>query len=257
MLLIPINRGFLMKKFMLTVAALLAASAFSISTAFAATDLYANYAGLSAHYQLGIDYTIETQSKPNDVIILAIHGGRIEKGTDQLAKEIAQDDYSYYIFKANIYEDSNNDDRNDLHLTAAHYDEPTALQMTAQKNKVVSLHGAKGTEPIVYMGGLNNNLMNNLSNKLSAAGFRIETAPDTLNGDDTIEGVQSSIVPTQDEKIRFDFYNSKGQLVLSHSAKAVGHKWFRYSTGLPTGYYKIKVVNVSGHPSWIYGGLHF
>jgi phage replication-related protein YjqB (UPF0714/DUF867 family) len=97
------------------------------------------------------------------VIVLAIHGGRIEKGTDQLAKAIAQDDHSYYIFNALIYEDSNNDGRNDLHLTSTHFDEPTALKMTTQKHKVVSIHGAAGDDPIVYMGGRNKDLMNNIS----------------------------------------------------------------------------------------------
>ncbi|MBA4543292.1 MULTISPECIES: poly-gamma-glutamate hydrolase family protein [Thermoactinomyces] len=325
-----------MKKFILPLLSSLAVFWPSVPQALAATDIYANYAELSSHYKQGTDYTIETQSKPNDVLILAIHGGRIEKGTDQLAKAIAQDDYSYYIFKANIYKDTNNDDRNDLHLTASHYDEPTALQMTAQKNRIVSLHGAKGTEKIVYMGGLNQNLMSNLSERLTAAGFRVENAPDNLNGnhpenianknrilqgaqmelttaqrdellndsakmqkfadavraaisassshpdgrtyefgsdnfsnsiwlnggnpfyltgDDYLKGVQSPIDPSQKEKIRFDFYDQNGKLVLSHSAEAVGHKRFSYSTGLPTGYYKIKIVNVSGHPSWIYGGL--
>jgi hypothetical protein len=62
--------------------------------------------------------------------------------------------------------------------------------------------------------------------------------------DDTIEGVQSPINRSQDEKIRFDFNDQSGKLVRSRSAEAVGHKWFRYSTGLPTGYYKIKIVNV-------------
>ncbi|MGA9174254.1 MAG: poly-gamma-glutamate hydrolase family protein [Thermoactinomyces sp.] len=142
-----------MKKFILPLTSLLAVSAFSIPQAFAASDVYDNYAELSSHYHQGTDYTIETQSKTDDVIVLAIHGGRIEKGTDQLAKAIAQDDHSYYIFNALIYEDSNNDGRNDLHLTSTHFDEPTALKMTTQKHKVVSIHGAAGDDPIVYMGG--------------------------------------------------------------------------------------------------------
>lgn len=323
---------------MLTLASMLAVSTCYIPSASAASDIFDNYEQLSSHYKEGTDFSIETQSKPNDVIILAIHGGRIEKGTDQLAKAIAQDDHSYYIFKAHIYEDSNKDQRNDLHLTAKNFDEPIALKMTAQKNKVVSLHGAKGTEKIVYMGGLNQDLMNQMTKKLTAAGFRVEEAPENLNGNhpdnianknrnleggqleltralrdellddpsqmkkfadavrqaisastsypngrtydfgsdnfstsfwlnngnpfyltsgDTIEGVQSPIDPTKSEKIRFDFYNEKDQLVISRAAQAVGHKWFRYTMNLPTGYYKIKVVNVSGHPSWIYGGLHY
>lgn len=225
-----------------------------------------------------------------------------------------------------------------MHLTSTHFDEPTAIQMTAQKHKVVSIHGAAGTDPIVYVGGTNQNLKNNISSKLSAAGFRVEVPPSNLDGndqdnicnkgrnleglqlelttalrnelisdstqmtkfadavragisasfsypdgrtyyfgsdnftssfwlnngnpfylksDDIIKGVQSPIDPSQDEKLRIDFYDQNGKLVLSHSAEAVGHKWFIYSTGLPTGYYKIKVTYVSGHPAWIYCGLRY
>lgn len=326
-----------MKKFVtsLALSGLLAVSCFS-STAFAAKDIFKNYEELSSHYKEGKDFVIETQSKPNDVMILAVHGGRIEKGTDQLAKAIAKDDYSYYIFKALVYEDSNKDQRNDLHLTSKNFDEPKALQMTAQKNRVVSLHGAKGTEKIVYMGGTNPDMMNKIEKELQKAGFRTETAPEDLNGnhpnnivnksrnlqgaqmelttalreelidnpdqmekfaqairnaveastsypdgrtydfgtdrftssvwlnggkpfyltsDDKIKGVQSPLNDKLEQTVRFDFYDENGKLVLSRSAKAVGHRWFIHQTGLKTGYYKIKMVNVSGNPTWVYGGL--
>lgn len=328
-----------MKKFVFTLTSTLAVTALALTQTSAASDTFKNYNELSSHYQQGKDYTIETQTKPNDVIILAIHGGRIEKGTDQLAKAIAQDDHSYYIFKALVHKDTNKDGRNDLHLTSTHYDEPTAIQMTAQKHKVVSIHGAKDdTNKIVYMGGLNNNLRDLISAKLTTAGFKVQMAPSNLAGkdqdnianksrnlqgaqlelttalredllknpsemtkfanavraaisastsypdgrtydfeshkftgsfwlnngnpfyltsDDVIKGVQSSINTSQTGKIRFDFYNQSGKLVLSRTAEAVGHKWFIHPTGLPTGYYKIKVTNVSGSPSWIYGGLRY
>src|SRR5690606_4965789 len=328
-----------MKKFLLTfLATLVVASSFSVPTASAAKDIFKNWNELSSHYQEGKDFTIETQSKPNDVIILAIHGGRVEKGTSELAKAIAKDDHSYYIFHAHVYHDTNKDQRNDLHLTAKNYDEPRALQMTAQENKVVSLHGAKGTEKIVYMGGLNEYLRDIIDEELSAAGFRTEEAPEDLNGnhpenianknrtlegaqmelttalreellenpdqmekfanavrkaisrasshpkgrtyefgsdkfsnyfwlnngnpfyltpEDTILGVQSPLDPSKKQKIRFDIYDQNNKLIVSRSAEAVGHKRFKYILGLPTGYYKIKVVNVSGNPSWIYGGLQY
>lgn len=305
-------------------------------TSFAAKDIFQNYEELSAHYQEGKDYVIQTQSKPSDVMILAIHGGRIEKGSDELAKAIAKDDHSYYVFEALIYKDTNKDQRNDLHLTAKNFDEPTALKMTAQKNKVVSIHGAKGEEKIVYMGGNHSILRENIAKKLSDAGFRIEKAPEDLNGnhpnnivnksrnlsgaqmelttalreelldqpsqmekfaeavrngiaistaypdgrtydfsvhnftqsvwmnngnpfyltpDDYLRGVQSTIDHNKQAKIRFDFYDQNGKLLLSRTAQSEGHRWFIHQTGLKTGYYKIKINNVTGHPSWVYGGL--
>ncbi|MCI0768555.1 poly-gamma-glutamate hydrolase family protein, partial [Bacillus sp. TL12] len=147
---------------------------------------------------------------------LAIHGGRIESGTDQIAKKIALSDYSYYIFNAKKYEDLNNDERNDLHLTSTHYDDPIALGMTAQKNKVISIHGAKGTEKLVYMGGLDEELKKNILSKLSDAGFGIGTTPDNLGGTDpenivnkgkNLKGVQLELTTALRDELTND--NSK------------------------------------------------
>ncbi|WP_170840006.1 poly-gamma-glutamate hydrolase family protein [Lihuaxuella thermophila] len=333
-----------MKKAVFVLGSLLAFTFSNIPSVSAAEDVYANYEELAAHHQLGEDYDITTQSRSNDVIILGIHGGRIETGTSEIVKAVAQDDHSYYLFEANIFVDSNQDGRNDLHVTSTHFDEPTAIKMTAQKNKVVSIHGAAGSsEKIVYMGGLNTHMKNIISDKLSQAGFRVEPAPpelagtspnnicnkgrtlkgvqleitrglrdvlraDTeegraqlakfagairagisaslshpdgrtydfgssnfsygfwlndgkefyLTGDDYLIGVQSPVNPKQTGKIRFEVYDRNNRLVLSKTDEAVGHTTFKHTlSGLATGYYKIKVVNVSGNASWIYGGLHY
>ncbi|WP_145962237.1 poly-gamma-glutamate hydrolase family protein [Thermoflavimicrobium daqui] len=310
---------------------------------YAAEDIYDNYADLAAHHKLGVDYDITTQSTNTDVMILGIHGGRVEVGTSEITKAIAKTDHSYYLFESKISLDSNNDGRNDLHVTSTHFDEPTAIKMTAQKNKVVSIHGAAGKNDIVYMGGLNTHLKNIISSKLSQANFQVEPAPPELDGtsprnisnksrnlqgvqleitrglrdklrantdegrallakfadavragiaaassypegrtydfnghnftngfwmyggnefyltsDDYLEGVQSPIDVSKNGKIRFELYDRNNNLVLSKTAEAIGHTTFKHQlTGIKTGYYKIKVVNVSGNASWIYGGLHY
>lgn len=333
-----------MKKAVLSLASLIVFSLLFPPAASAAEDVYSNYEELAAHHELGKDYTISTQSTGNDVIILGIHGGKIEVGTSEIVKAIAQSDHSYYLFEAKVSVDSNDDGRNDLHLTSTHYDEPTAIKMTAQENKVVSIHGAAGKEEkIVYMGGLNTHMRDIISDKLKKAGFRVEKAPSGLGGTspdnicnknrilkgvqleitrglrddlradtaegkallskfanairsgiaaslshpdgrtydfgsssfsnslwlnggnafyltsgDYIVGVQSPVNPKQNGKIRFEVYNQNNQLVMSKTAEAVGHTTFKHTlSGLSTGYYKIKVVNVSGNASWIYGGLHY
>jgi phage replication-related protein YjqB (UPF0714/DUF867 family) len=315
-----------------------AAVALSLSslTAFAAEDVFQDFDELSSKYQEGKDFVIETKSRQNsDVIIIAPHGGRIETGTDQITKEIAKSDYSYYIFRANVFKDENKDKRNDLHLTSTHFDEPKALKMTAQHNKAVSIHGASGDDKVVYLGGRNEEMKSKISSALRSAGFKVENSPSNLAGksqdnivnksrnlqgvqleltrglrdelveddaqmkkfanavrtaialanshpdgrtydfsvnsftssvwlnggnpfyltsDDQIRGVQSTISPDQTAKVRFDFYDQNGKHVLSRTAQADGHRWFIHKTGL-TGYYKIKIVNASGNPTWVYGGL--
>ncbi|SFJ46760.1 poly-gamma-glutamate hydrolase family protein [Thermoflavimicrobium dichotomicum] len=332
-----------MKRTVLAIAGLVVSLFLSKPTVLAAEDIYANYAELAQHHKLGEDYTISTQSTNADVMILGIHGGEIEIGTSEIVKAVAKTDLSYYLFESNIYLDSNNDGRNDLHVTSTHFDEPTAIKMTAQKNKVVSIHGADGKDQkIVYMGGLNTQMKDIISNKLSQAGFNVEPAPPELAGTnpgnicnknrnlhgvqleitrglrddlrentdegrallakfadairegiaesssypdgrthdfnshsfssyfwlnggnpfyltsgDYLVGVQSPLNPAQNGKVRFDIYDQNNKLVLSKTAEAVGHRTFKHVLSLPTGYYKIKVVNVTGNPSWIYGGLHY
>ncbi|MFD0770011.1 poly-gamma-glutamate hydrolase family protein, partial [Bacillus sp. CGMCC 1.60114] len=137
----------------------------------------------------------------SDTIILAIHGGKIESGTDQIAKKVALGDYSYYIFNAIKDDDFKNDGRNDLHLTSTHYDDPIALKMVAQKNKVVSIHGAEGTEKLVYMGGLDVKLKDKIEGKLSSAGFSTGIRDDLkgtnpmniVNRGKTLKGAQLEI----------------------------------------------------------------
>lgn len=101
------EKGMPMKKVVLTLVSLLTLSFSAIPTASAAEDVYANYEELAAHHQLGEDYDIATQSTGNDVIILGIHGGKIEIGTSEIVKAVAQTDHSYYLFEAKISLDSN------------------------------------------------------------------------------------------------------------------------------------------------------
>ncbi|MGG2134546.1 poly-gamma-glutamate hydrolase family protein [Bacillus sp. S2(2024)] len=212
-----------MKKFMIALTSLFTVSALSMSTVSAASDtseasdVFDNFEELSAHYKKGIDYTIGTQDIPSsDTIILAIHGGEIEFGTDQIARKVALGDYSYYIFNAKIFDDFNNDKRNDLHLTSTHYDDPIALKMVAQKNKVVSIHGAEGTEKLVYMGGLDEKLKEKITGKLEDAGFRMGDTPNNLKGTNpmnivnrgkTLKGAQLEITRALRTELKND--NSK------------------------------------------------
>jgi hypothetical protein len=55
-----------MKKFILPLTSLLAVSAFSIPQAFAASDVYDNYAELSSHYHQG--QTIQLKPNPRQTM---------------------------------------------------------------------------------------------------------------------------------------------------------------------------------------------
>lgn len=61
-------------------------------------DKYSNYDELSCHEPKGIDYRIRCVSS-SDIAILAIHGGKIEPGTTEIAEAVAKNQHSFYTFE--------------------------------------------------------------------------------------------------------------------------------------------------------------
>lgn len=118
-------------------------------------------------------------SDNNDSIIFAPHGGGIEMGTTEVARAIAErGGHDYYSF--NGLKKSNN---HELHVTSTHYDEPTLTNELKKKNVAVSIHGAGGSEPVVYVGGRDKKLMDNAVVELRKQGFNAQYPPAHLVGD--------------------------------------------------------------------------
>jgi len=104
-------------------------------------DHFQNYAELSRGLKEGSDYRIESKSRPSPIAIFAIHGGVIEPGTIELARAIAGDDFSLYIF-----EGLHRTQAEALHLTATHFDEPQALALAEKSELCLSTHGFASSE---------------------------------------------------------------------------------------------------------------
>jgi phage replication-related protein YjqB (UPF0714/DUF867 family) len=101
-------------------------------------DTYSDFQELSKNEQEGIDYEIICKSSNSPVLIIAPHGGDIEKYTDILASEIAGNKFSLYCF--NGLKSSGN---RKLHISSKHFDEPRVLNMLKQSNTIVSIHGER------------------------------------------------------------------------------------------------------------------
>lgn len=102
-------------------------------------DAFANYSELSARYREGVDYRVRAINRSSPVVVLAIHGGKIEVGTTELAEQIAGSDLSFYTFEG-LRPEAPNDvglrpRRNGvLHLTSHHFDEPRAVNLVTQRS---------------------------------------------------------------------------------------------------------------------------
>jgi phage replication-related protein YjqB (UPF0714/DUF867 family) len=160
----------------------------------------------------GVDYLIDKIATESKAIIIAIHGGRIEKGTSELAKEIStQGQYNYYSFVG-----IKKADNSKLHLTSVEFNEETALAMVSKSSTTISIHGCTGTEKVTYLGGLDNILGKQIQKNLEAAGFIVKPAPKGLAGKEKLnitnrnlsgKGVQIEL----SRGLRDSFYNADGK----------------------------------------------
>lgn len=101
-------------------------------------------------------------------------------GTTEIARLIAErGGHDYFSF--NGLKSSNN---RELHVTSTHYDDPVISKEIKKKDIAVSIHGAAGNTPIVYVGGLDKKLVNQMITELRNRGFNAQYAPSNLAGTD-------------------------------------------------------------------------
>ena len=130
-------------------------------------DKYRNFDELRNAERADIDFQIIRLRRPGaKAIIIAPHGGVIEPRTAEIARQIAGDAFSYYAFKAA---------KPGLHITSHHFDEPCCLALVRDHRWVVAIHGCKGEEPLVLLGGLDRKLITNIAVKLEERGIPHKT----------------------------------------------------------------------------------
>jgi len=118
-------------------------------------DTYRNFAELSAQEEEGRDFAVTAEKRNSPFLVLAIHGGRIEPGTSELARLIAGEDLSFYLFEG-LKESENRS----LHVTSSAFDEPRALKLTGDSDTCLSLHGFKNDRAKeLCLGGANEALV--------------------------------------------------------------------------------------------------
>lgn len=102
------------------------------------------------------------------VSIIAPHGGKIEPGTSQIARAISGDLFNLYCF------DGRKPRYNDhLHITSTKFDEPTAVRMASASDYIVTVHGCRDRDRHIYLGGLDDVLIEAVRHELKSFGFRV------------------------------------------------------------------------------------
>jgi phage replication-related protein YjqB (UPF0714/DUF867 family) len=136
-------------------------------------DLFKSFAELSAAYTEGTDFTVKYEKKGSNFAVIAIHGGGIEVGSSELmyAIQAARQSWSWYEFNARL-----SSGNSVLHLTSTNFDDPRAIDVVSNVDRVISVHGAAGTEPKTLIGGLDVLTKDLVRKELEAKGFIVEEA---------------------------------------------------------------------------------
>jgi phage replication-related protein YjqB (UPF0714/DUF867 family) len=132
-------------------------------------DKYPNFRELTLHETEGTDYVILARKGASSVAVIAPHGGGIEPGTADIADAVAADRYAFAAFKG-IKKTGNAA----LHIRSDRFDEPTAISTAQQARMVVTIHGCRGQEERVYVGGRNDDVKMRIIDALNQAGFSAE-----------------------------------------------------------------------------------
>jgi len=147
----------------------------SVFVGTASADTYPSATSLQAHKKLGVDYRILQKFTPSDSIVLSIHGGNIERGTNQIAQAVAsRGNFDYYGFIGLR--------GSGLHVTSTNFNESCALRMVRASNKTLSIHGCRGSSKVTYLGGLDKAFKAKVKAQLIKAGFTVKNPPSGLGG---------------------------------------------------------------------------
>ncbi|MER5362318.1 poly-gamma-glutamate hydrolase family protein [Streptomyces sp. NPDC002785] len=114
---------------------------------------------------------------------IAIHGGGIEGGSGEMAREISRGGSAMAYYEFAGLKSSNNVS---LHITSTNFDEPMGRTLVAGVRRCLSFHGCVGTDgvPETAIGGLDTELVGRLTDSLTRAGFLVNTAPSEIAGTD-------------------------------------------------------------------------
>jgi phage replication-related protein YjqB (UPF0714/DUF867 family) len=143
-------------------------------------DAFAQFSHLENHFTEGVHFRRVIYNREGKILILALHGGGIERGTSEVARAIAGDNLSLYLFEGLMRTAK---ESKVLHITSTHFDEPDCLNLIGKFQKALAIHGYNGKESMIYVGGRDNELKDILIAALNESGFPVRAAIRRYAGD--------------------------------------------------------------------------
>lgn len=115
----------------------------------------------------------EVRRGSSNAVVLAIHGGNLQPGTTELARAVAGDTHSFYSF-ISLKDEADQS----LFVHSHEFGEPQALEFVRDAEVVLSIHGCRGEEAFLRVGGLDESLRERIQAACHDSGFVLdETEP--------------------------------------------------------------------------------
>ena len=136
---------------------------------FKLADQYSRFEALAKVEKNGRDFRVRSRQRDRGTVVVALHGGRIEPGTSEIAEAIAGEDFSFYSFEGTKPRHNGR-----LHITSTRFDEPRCLKLVANAERVVTIHGEESGDKIVFLGGRDADALTRLRGILEGRGFCVQ-----------------------------------------------------------------------------------
>jgi phage replication-related protein YjqB (UPF0714/DUF867 family) len=140
-----------------------------------------------------------TDTPETQKIVMAIHGGGIERGTSEIALAVAGyhpdtlamsvDDLGLHDFW--LFEGLLSSGNGKLHVTASHYDEPIATELVQNARRCISLHGCSDIQANgkIQLGGRDHELRDIVLEELTIAEIPAEIATNPMLDGDLLDNI--------------------------------------------------------------------
>jgi len=143
-------------------------------------DWYKSFDELAAAEVKGQHYDVVVTDRKSSVLIMAPHGGAIEPGTSEISSAIAGSNYSFYLFEGLV----RGRKHHELHINSTLFDEPQALEIARNSEKLVAIHGRGDGNDCqnIWLGGRDTELGSRIKCSLIANEFQVIQCSGKLAG---------------------------------------------------------------------------
>ncbi len=140
-------------------------------------DKYGSLDELRQNTTADVDYRVTRVDRDSWATIVSPHGGNLERGTSEIARKIAGDEYNLFDFQILRTENVQ-----EMHVTSTNFKDSNLNRLLERSSVCVSIHGRKGDDQVAWLGGTNECLKTLIAKYLEENQIQCTLTPPRLEG---------------------------------------------------------------------------